>query len=164
MGKEILLTLRMWKTGSPSGSGAGSEVIRMHEIQTCEIPLLWRSGSAFWAAAAAVCAMPTHVDSPSEEAGSPISSDAGIRPAPSPRGRFHAYPALLQASGRGVAGVSISIPPGAAPLCCPPQSASDPKRAPRTPSRWSVVRVRRKAVGPIPDGAQTLSRQRRHLP
>jgi hypothetical protein len=40
MGKEILLMFCVAKTGFPSGSKLGAEVLRMHELQTCEIPLL----------------------------------------------------------------------------------------------------------------------------
>ena len=52
MGKEILLTLSVGKAGFPSDSRAGFDLIRMHEFQACEIPLLWCSGSALWSAAA----------------------------------------------------------------------------------------------------------------
>jgi hypothetical protein len=136
----------------------------MHGLQACEIPLLWCAGSTVWPTASAVRAMRTHVDDSPEEARSADSSDANVGPAPSVRGRLHARPAVLQASGRGVAGVSVSLPPGAAPVCRPPQPAEDSSWTARAPGRWSVVRVRRNAVGPVLDGAQALPRQLRHLP
>jgi hypothetical protein len=37
MGKEILLMLRVWKADSRSESRAGSEVVRVHELQAREI-------------------------------------------------------------------------------------------------------------------------------
>src|SRR3970282_1335884 len=151
VGKEILLILSVQKAVLPSDSKAVFGVIRMYELQTCEIPLLWRSGSAVWSAASAMRAMPAHMDDPPEEARSPGSSDPGIRPPPSARRGLHARPALLQAPGRGVAGVSVSLPPGAAPVCRSTQSPDDSSWAPRAPGRWSVVRVRRNAVGPVLD-------------
>src|SRR2546422_2524991 len=69
MGKEIRLTFCVAKAGFPSGSKLGAEVLRMHELQTCEIPLLWRSGSTVWSAAPPVCAMPPHLDGAPEKAG-----------------------------------------------------------------------------------------------
>jgi hypothetical protein len=40
MGKEILLTICALKAGFPSDSKAEWGLIRMDEIQACEIPLL----------------------------------------------------------------------------------------------------------------------------
>ena len=89
----------------------GFEVIRMHELQACEVSLLWRSGSAVWSAEATVHGMSAHVDDSSEEARSPAPSNTGLRAAPSSRGRPYARPALLEAPRRGVAGVPVSLPP-----------------------------------------------------
>ena len=164
MDKEILLTPCVRKVGFPAVSTTDFELIRMHELQACEIPLLWRSGSTVWSTAATVRAMPAHMDNPPEETRSPDASDAGIRSAPSIRGGLRARPALLQAPRCGVAGVSVSLPPGVAPVCRPPQSAEDSSWTPRAPGRWSMVPVRRNAVGSLLDGTQTLPRQLRHLP
>src|SRR5207249_12289563 len=75
MGKEIRLTFCVAKAGFPSGSKLGAEVLRMHELQTCEIPLLWRSGSTVWSAAPPVCAMPPHLEGAPEKAGAASASD-----------------------------------------------------------------------------------------
>jgi hypothetical protein len=40
----------------------------MHEVETCEISLLWCSSAAFWSPATAVCAMPPHMDGSATEA------------------------------------------------------------------------------------------------
>ncbi len=75
MGKEILLMFCVAKAGFPSGSKLGTEVLRMHELQTCEIPLLRRFSSTVWSAASAVHAMPAHLGDSPEAARSPCPSD-----------------------------------------------------------------------------------------
>ena len=47
-GKEILLKFGMVKVVLSSGSKLGAGVIRMHELQTCEMPLLRCCGSTVW--------------------------------------------------------------------------------------------------------------------
>ena len=163
MGKEILLKLGVRRAGFSAGRVARFELFRMHELQACGIPLLWRAGSTVWSTSATVRAMPAHMDGPPEKARSSGSSDAGIRSAPSIRRGLHARPALLQAPWRVVARVSVSLPPGVAPVCRPTQSAEDSAWAPRPSGRWSMVRIRRNAVGPLLDGTQTLPCQLRHL-
>jgi hypothetical protein len=142
----------------------GSELFRMHELQACEIPLLWRSGSTVWSTSATVRAMPAHMDDPPEEARSADSSDADVPPAPSILGGLHALPALFQSPWRVVAGVSVPLPPRVAPICRPTQSAEDSSWTPRAAGRWSLVRVRRNTVGPLFDGTQALPCQLRHFP
>lgn len=47
-GKEILLMIDRLKANFASDGLAKGGVIRMHEIQACEIPLLWGASSAIW--------------------------------------------------------------------------------------------------------------------
>src|SRR6266853_1825720 len=119
MGKEIQLMFCVAKAGLPSGSKLGTEVLRMHELQTCEIPLLWRSGSTVWSAAPPVCAMPPHLDGAAEKAGAASASDDSDLAAPRTGGRLHPFTTVLQAAGSGAAGVSVSISPGNAAVCFP---------------------------------------------
>jgi phage regulator Rha-like protein len=52
MDKEILLMVMAEKTDFQSDKRSAFGVIRVHELQACEIPLLWRFGSAFWSTTA----------------------------------------------------------------------------------------------------------------
>jgi len=135
----------------------------MHELQACEIPVLWCFCLAIWSAATAACSMPTYVDNPPAEAWSSYASDAEIRPLQGPRGWPLSRAAILKAPWGGVAGISVSFPPGTSSLCRSAQSSGDPQGASRAPGRWLVVRVRWSAVGSLFDGTQTLQWQCRDL-
>src|SRR2546425_914126 len=91
MDKEILLKFGMVKAVFSSGSKLGAGVIRMHELQTCEIPLLWCRGSTVWSAAPPVCAVPAYLDEPSEKARSPVPSTALIRLRPTVTCNGHSF-------------------------------------------------------------------------
>jgi hypothetical protein len=136
----------------------------MHELQACEIPLLWRSGSEVWSKTSAMCGMRAHLDDSAEEARSPAPSVAGIDSEPRPGGRIHAPAALLQTPGRETAGVSVSLPPGALSVCRPSCSSEDSSRPFGPSGRWSLVRVRRGALGPLSHSAQSLPRQQGSIP
>jgi hypothetical protein len=136
----------------------------MHELQAREISLLRHSSKAVWAASPAMRSMRSNLDCSPEKAGAPISSHVDIRPAAGVGGGLQPWSTVLQTAWSGVAGVPVSLPPGASTLCRATRSAEDPSRPPCSSGRWAVVRVRRSAMGPLPDGAQTLPRQRRYIP
>jgi len=164
MGKEILLMFWVAKTGFPSGSKLGTEVLRMHELQTCEIPLLRRFGSTVWSAAPPVCAMPPHLDGAPEKAGAASASDNSGLAASRTGGRLQSFTTLLQATGSGAAGVSVSISPSNAAVRFPACSTEDSPRTPGASCRRSMVPVRRRALGPLLDGPQAVQRRLRDLP
>src|SRR5437762_12315819 len=89
----------------------------MHAIEACEIPLLRSSASAFRFAAPTVRAMWAHLDGAAEKARPSDSPNLSGRSTPSTGAGLHARPPLLQASGRGRAGVSGPIARGAATVC-----------------------------------------------
>src|SRR5881227_1889469 len=115
----------------------------MHAIEACEIPLLRSSASAFRFAAPTVRAMWAHLDGAAEKARPSDSPNLSGRSTPSTGAGLHARPTLLQASGRGLAGVSVPISPGAATVCRAPHATEAPARTARAAGRWPVVRVRR---------------------
>src|SRR5207244_4342236 len=127
----------MVKAVFSSGSELGAGVIRMHELQTCEIPLLWRSGSTVWSAAPPVRAVPSHLDCAPEKAGAAGASDDRDLAASRTGGGLHPSTTVLQATGSGAAGVSVSISPGTAAVCFPACSTEDSSWAPGASCRRS---------------------------
>ena len=159
-----MLMFGVVKARFPSCSESGRELIRMYELQTCEISLLWRPDSAVWSAASSVRAMSSHVDDPREKARSSGVPHASVRPPSSTGRRPRAFTALFQATGRGITGVSVSLPPSAASVCFPTCSTEDPARVLGATCRWSLVPVQRGALGPLLNGPQTVPWQLRNLP
>src|SRR6266849_2589322 len=143
MGKEILLKFGMMKAVFSSGRKLRAGVIRMHELQTCEIPLLWCCGSTVWSAAPPVRAVPSHPDCAPEKTGAAGASDDGDLSASRTGGGLHSCTSVLQAIGSGAAGVSVSISPGIAAVGFPACSTEDSSWAPGASCRRSVVPVRR---------------------
>jgi hypothetical protein len=147
----------------PSCAAMGRGVIRVHEYQAREVSLLRRSSEAIWSAKAAVCAMRTHMDGLAKETRSPGTSNCEFCSSPGARGRPRSWPTFLQASWRGLASLPLSLSSGPPALRCSSLPSADPARAAHTSGRRLVFRVRWKALGFVPDGAQALSRQLRHL-
>ena len=71
----------------PSGKGLGSEVVRMHELHACEIPLLWDARSSLWSATPTVCVLQAYVDNSSQEARAAAPPGHTYYPPPRLRGR-----------------------------------------------------------------------------
>src|SRR5437867_6994738 len=114
MGKEILLKdfLKQPRFSSQNPSEFG--VVRMHEYETCEIPLLRSSDSTIRPSAPAMCSVQANLDGSAQEAGPSKTSDS--RDASQRRVVEQVYPASAgpAAGTLGLAHLSLSIPPGLA--------------------------------------------------
>lgn len=148
----------------PSEAEVGIEVIRVHELQAREIPLLWRSSSAIWPATAPMRSMRPYLDC-SSQAARPSTASHGAFGSPQSSGEgLYGWPAFLEKMRSRPAGVPISLPASASSFCRSAQPATNPCWGSYPSGRRPVVRVRGCAMGAVPDSAQAMRRKPSHFP